>query len=1541
MKITIGEASFSTIQELTNFIVENYNHKCATDISKDFLDAFIKMLVKIGEGVDDRLLQKAINTNLEILEINNSLTSEQLSLVTLLLSSCTKSSSDELIQYDVAIDQIKTLSKEDVVKWHKILLSLRENAAPKDFGLLLKVAANLGKCGHLLNNLVKMFELPPFPSLSEFAENIGKNLKEIPIYISQYDKDPCGERLPKVSEGIPRAKIIEQHFALTEFKQEIEDIQSLVGDTALPIEERYDLAQQVVYINAIGNDQPFKVGKKIYTGLTDQSRETLKQLFNELLVELRNPATSESSRLQAELKLLAVIREQYFRTTGQQISAKQLASVLLGLHHQTSNTLLEIASEVEQSQTAKIIAAMQWALASGGNIDVCFAKKELLQKEIHNPSIRNFYNSLGIPFSAVLSDSVKGTYQVGGINFSSVSDLSSYKARANSESENLTIDKAGRSLSSHMILVEPDFSNLNYDTYADQELLKYYQENGHIIGLSGPQSSKQELNEHCAKLGIEFAYKVPAFQEKHQKQVAVGSELFIQIQQAIHNAKPGQPILLMAKDEAEAIELSELLKAQLELDTASYVIHTATSAGSNEQSKKWIQEKAGANNHITIIAPQFGLVRDYVTDHPHGLLAIQTYLDTPENTMKTLGGIAQQGKPGQYMVIYDEAGITKSHSWYFQTKENKLAVIHELRKIQTKINEDKAVQKSLIQSASETNQVVMKQFEDWKAFLHLVYPESDWKQLDKDLLVQGNLLLVELNAAWDETLEGLGILNESQGLSIQRDKHGKISANIANKALRLYEERAEKIWNAKRQELLEKTEDKVERESLNALRRHYLMGVSFVDQLHLQKIETLQQKQEHKKESKRTIRYLESGFDVNGAMIKYSDTSIANRYKVPFINKHIKLLAKDIIHQINKSGISATQKKSLVSRVENSSTLFALVLVLKDLASLYLPTNRFAEKYPFQPIIREIIRINHLAGLSETIELQKLKKMYLDNALMDIANDLETTLSWANPASRGLGYWLERSSVKDAANEILAIASELKRVANGSDTQAKQELIKKLYKALTSNQKKLEGLWIISLGHKNTRTLINQTLNTLNDLTTIGSNELITANLLEECQSEIHYDAIQEQINSLFTELEKHYGESLSTNPTWKSVKGQIEQVQKSQRNIYALQEMQFVLANQRPQMTDSTTPLSVAVKQLSSSINKLKNNFEEKFPNSTHQATYLKSQALKVQSGLEGIEGYKVKQVKIREGLGNKGSFDLVIEGSGKIPPLNDFVRYQSRLPELIKDQEILDRLLKDCQFQIRAAQEQLKIVEQLQTKPETVIFDVKQFSESHQLRIGEILLLKRYRQEKVKPEDLKGFPKQVKKDFYDRNLMQTLEIETLSMEHISQIRDQALQSDLRDLFNKIQASKHPKQEKWYSFAGMKNALSSMFTYTESEEDWHYHFAELKNRSDLRLREYLDKEIQPKCAEIATELSKTQSELQVREKSLAAQLQFIQEKINDENKKPTTIYKHFESLDALYQLEIEITDYKARNPVLSNAQPEKLEEASTNRTQPTQVTVL
>ncbi|KTD74766.1 hypothetical protein [Legionella waltersii] len=1541
MKITIGEASFSTTQELTDFIVEKYNYKCATDRSKDFLDAFIKMLVKVKEGVEDKLLQKVINANLQIIESNNSLSAEQLSLITLLLSSFTESSSDELMHYDIASDQLKTISKEDIAKWHKILSALRTNAEPKDHGLLLKVAANLGKCGHLLNDLVKMFDFPPFPSLSEFAENTAKNLHQIPIYISQYDKDPSGERLPKESdfeEGITRSTLIENHFSLTEFKHELQGIHSLVGDTVLSIEEQYDLAQQVVYVNAIGKDQPFNVGKKTYEGLTEQSRETLKQLFTELLVELRNPAISESNRLQAELKLLAVIREQYFRTTGQQVAAKVLASVLLALHHQAENPLLEIANEEDQCHTAKMIAVMQWAHTGGDTVDVCFKSKNLLQKVIHSPSTRYFYDSLGIPFSTVLAESAKGTYQVGGINFSSISDLSSYKERAHSEGESLTINKGGHLLSGRMILVEPDFSTLNYDTYSTQELLKYYQENGPIISLSGPQSAKKKLNEQCAKLGIEFAYRIPAFKQNHQQQMGADSDLFIQVQHAIHTAKPGQPILLIAKDETQAIELSELLKESLEKDKSNYVIPTAIAHRTSEESNKGAQDKSGVKNHITIITPKCGLGRDYVTDHPDGFLAIQTYLDTPATTLKTLSDLAQQGKPGEYLAIYEQAGTIKSRSWCFKTKEDKQIIVQELKKIQTEINEENALRKYITQAVSATNKVLMKQFEDWKAFLHIIYPESEWKQLDKDLGMHGEQLLLALTAAWHEVLEELAIQSESGDLLIQRDKHGKISTNIVNKALKLYEAKAEMIWNAKRHQFLEKTEALVEPGSLNHLRRNYLMGVSFVDQLNLNKIEIRQQEQQHKKEAKSNFLSLESGFDVNGAMIKYSDSSIGNRYKVPFIQKHLKLLSNEIIKQINKSSLSSTQKKSLISRVENAPNLLALVLVLEDLVN-YLPTSRFSEKYPLQPVIKEMLRVYESAGFSSN-ELKNLKQIYLDNALEDITTDLETTLAWAKPESRGLGYWLERSAVKDAAHEILAIVSELKRASNGSDNRAKQDLIKKLYKALASNQSKLADLWIFSLGHKNTRTLINQTLTTLNDLTALGGSELITAELLEKCQSELHYEAIQKQINSLITELEKTYGIPLSTNPTWQRVKGKIQEVQQHkiqevqqhQKSIYSLHEMQFILANTDPSIAVFPTPLSEALEQLSSSIDKLKTNFEKKFPNSTQHTAYLKSRASDIQSGLEGIKGYTVRNVKIQEGLGTKGSFDLVIEGSGTIPPLNDFVRYQSRLPELSKEQESLTRLLKTCQVQIRAVQEQLNIVEQLRTKPETVLFDIKQFSESHQLKLSKILLLKRYRQEKVMPEDLRGFPKQVKKDFYDRQTMQSIEMETLSKEHIQQIRDQALKNDLLELFNKIQASKQPKNEKWYSFAGVKNAISSLFTFQESEEDWHYHFAELKNRSDLRLSEYLNNEIPPKCAEIASDLSATQTELLVREKSLTSQLQFIQEKINDEMKKPTTVYKPFESLEALYQFEVDVCKYKAHNPVLSDAQPEKVDEASNSQ---------
>lgn len=61
-----------------------------------------------------------------------------------------------------------------------------------------------------------------------------------------------------------------------------------------------------------------------------------------------------------------------------------------------------------------------------------------------------------------------------------------------------------------------------------------------------------------------------------------------------------------------------------------------------------------------------------------------------------------------------------------------------------------------------------------------------------------------------------------------------------------------------------------------------------------------------------------------------------------------------------------------------------------------------------------------------------------------------------------------------------------------------------------------------SFGHKNTRDLINQTLNTMDSLTVLGRDEGgLDINFIQECKEEAQYYLLGEKFSSVLEDFEK------------------------------------------------------------------------------------------------------------------------------------------------------------------------------------------------------------------------------------------------------------------------------------------------------------------------------------------------------------------------------------------------------------------------------------
>lgn len=219
------------------------------------------------------------------------------------------------------------------------------------------------------------------------------------------------------------------------------------------------------------------------------------------------------------------------------------------------------------------------------------------------------------------------------------------------------------------------------------------------------------------------------------------------LSEAIKQAKNEQPIVILARDAHEVEFLEGKLKAQFtEKNIAAF-------KDAGQLQENWIKNQSGKNNTLTIVTSALGRISAFDTKHSKGFLTIQTELDTPHDTQQIMNHIAGNDKPGRHIVIYEEYGTFLSQSCFYQSEEGRKKMLVALAQLKRQRNEDIAVERHYIQTVSSIQQVVLQQFQEWKEFLHLVYPKSEWRTLDAELLVQRDDLILALSHQWGECLE--------------------------------------------------------------------------------------------------------------------------------------------------------------------------------------------------------------------------------------------------------------------------------------------------------------------------------------------------------------------------------------------------------------------------------------------------------------------------------------------------------------------------------------------------------------------------------------------------------------------------------------------------------------------------------------------------------------------------------------------------------------------------------------------------------------------
>ncbi|MDI1352466.1 MAG: hypothetical protein PSV35_06810, partial [bacterium] len=456
-KHNITQASLFPLRKLMEI---NSLNNIKSDQSQALFNAITLLISKITPELESRLLKALIDKTTSFIQEKANSAPELAPLLILLIKSCRSGRAQELTRYVNVLKKLEQLDDTNLILWVNIMTGVGHSLPQSQLGILFKIPACLEANQAFLKDIARLYDYPPYPQIDELLLHLQKNYSDLKTYLDEFDKDPMRGRSPK-SAKLSRSEILKRQFDTTQVSRTITSNKELLETSPISNKQYYELAQQVIYINAIGKDYPLIIGDKSYSNLTVLSRSSLKSLSDQLIAQIRVPLIGKVQRIQYQLRLLAVMREQYFRLTGMFISADQMVAIVLSLTSSNHNMLLPVSKKERQSSTSLFLAALQWINADGGTVDVVVEPHEISQDY---QIAADFFKYLGISSARIKEDSLPGTYLVGGINYATVADLAIYRYRARANNELLTGKNNNQPLSSNLIINTADFSRLEERT---------------------------------------------------------------------------------------------------------------------------------------------------------------------------------------------------------------------------------------------------------------------------------------------------------------------------------------------------------------------------------------------------------------------------------------------------------------------------------------------------------------------------------------------------------------------------------------------------------------------------------------------------------------------------------------------------------------------------------------------------------------------------------------------------------------------------------------------------------------------------------------------------------------------------------------------------------------------------------------------------------------------------------------------------------------------------------------------------------------------
>ncbi|MBI2785888.1 MAG: hypothetical protein HYX60_06130, partial [Legionella longbeachae] len=519
-----------------------------------------------------------------------------------------------------------------------------------------------------------------------------------------------------------------------------------------------------------------------------------------------------------------------------------------------------------------------------------------------------------------------------------------------------------------------------------------------------------------------------------------------------------------------------------------------------------IIKQAGRVNTITVGTAMLAKGIDINTgDHPRGLFVIQTYPDTERMTTQIAGRAARNGKPGEWLPIYQ---INKSQNlidrffhYFFPWKRQSINE-HSVESLKSKIKLQATIDRLYTQAIDEAQQILMQQIEAWENMLLELFPTDPKIQFE---LYQ-----------WRENL--LGELTRSQETNISEATLSASINQFKNLACKLWESAREETWISKAHKASQISTEQ-------HLRLKYLKQLDLAEELNIQ-MPLLQKKRQFMSGTETLMRQnIETIImDKAGAVLDYTKpagalknnlTQAQSKQLLPFligefcgvspdaintflpknsrynsaflpevlsniVNKLIeqknRILHYEEQQQITESIIQYYQKELMDADNNKIHDLLSKIKPLIFACCKDMSKSSLVNQFKMQGLILTFCTLYQNLNLTEDVNLNKLKSSYNENIMKKLAKHLLEEFDWIKEKPEPLHAFFERSLAKEAASAIYELAQDL------INTPQDKDKVQALYRGLQEHKAILTDKYLFSISHSSPRKVINDALNAIDSL---------------------------------------------------------------------------------------------------------------------------------------------------------------------------------------------------------------------------------------------------------------------------------------------------------------------------------------------------------------------------------------------------------------------------------------------------------------------------